>query len=132
MLDLASGEVIAEESEATPGGGFCPVGFYVPDWWDVHDGGIIPGSAHWDRSRERPDGEFGYVKPATGDYVSPCFEPDAPVTLRHPPFIEVRTGLERVAVTLAMHVEHDLASGAVVPEELDYDRATGELIPGPD
>lgn len=41
--------------------GFCPVGFYVPDWWDVHDDGIIPGSQYWSRDREWPTGEFGFV-----------------------------------------------------------------------
>ncbi|MDX2093735.1 MAG: hypothetical protein SFX73_38205, partial [Kofleriaceae bacterium] len=38
VLDLATGTVIAEEAEDAPGSGFCPVGFYVPDWWDVRDG----------------------------------------------------------------------------------------------
>lgn len=68
VLDLASGGVIAEEAEAyydadreRPGAGFCPVGFYVPDWWDVHDGSIIPGSEYWDGRYEWPDGSFGFV-----------------------------------------------------------------------
>jgi hypothetical protein len=61
VLDLVSGEVIAEETESVPGGGFCPVGFYVPDWWDVHDGSIIPGSEFWDSDREWPTGDFGFV-----------------------------------------------------------------------
>lgn len=42
VLDLASGKVMAEEEEDRSG--FCPVGFYVPDWWDVNDGSIIPGA----------------------------------------------------------------------------------------
>ena len=46
VLDLATGKVIAEEDQTSEGGpgtepGFCPVGFFVPDWWDVHDGSII-------------------------------------------------------------------------------------------
>ncbi|WP_395752704.1 hypothetical protein [Prosthecobacter sp.] len=61
VLDLASGMVIAEESEDAPGGGFCPVGFYVPDWWDVNDGSVIPGSPYWDQDYEWPNGEFGFV-----------------------------------------------------------------------
>lgn len=61
VLDLATGEVIAEEEEPTPGGGFCPVGFYVPDWWDVHDGSVIPGSEHWNADCEWPVGDFGLV-----------------------------------------------------------------------
>jgi hypothetical protein len=61
VLDLRSGEVIAEETESTPGGGFCPVGFYVPDWWDVHDASIIPGSEYWDADNEWPVGDFGFV-----------------------------------------------------------------------
>jgi hypothetical protein len=61
VLDLASGTVIAEESETTPGAGFCPVGFYVPDWWDIHDGFLIPGSPYWDTDEEWPGGKFGFV-----------------------------------------------------------------------
>ena len=68
VIDLASGKVIAEESEeyyggdpTRPGAGFCPVGFYVPDWWDVHDGSIIPGSEIWNHDLEWPDGSFGFV-----------------------------------------------------------------------
>lgn len=61
VLDLASGEVIAEETESSPGAGFCPVGFYVPDWWDINDDSIIPGSEHWNGDREWPTGAFGFV-----------------------------------------------------------------------
>lgn len=61
VLDLASGEVIAEETESSPGAGFCPVGFYVPDWWDVNDDSIIPGSEYWDGDNEWPTGDFGFV-----------------------------------------------------------------------
>jgi hypothetical protein len=61
VLDLASGQVIAEETESTPGGGFCPVGFYVPDWWDLHDGSVIPGSEYWGGDNEWPTGQFGFV-----------------------------------------------------------------------
>lgn len=62
VLDLGSGEVIAEEAETDPPGcGFCPVGFYVPDWWDIHDGSVIPGSPYWNADREWPDGRFGLV-----------------------------------------------------------------------
>lgn len=59
VLDLATGRVIAEEP-ALPEG-FCPVGFYVPDWWDVHDGSVIPGSESWDADREWPTDGFGFV-----------------------------------------------------------------------
>jgi hypothetical protein len=61
VLDLASGQVVAEETEGSPGAGFCPVGFYVPDWWDIHDASIIPGSPHWSSDNEWPDGTFGFV-----------------------------------------------------------------------
>jgi hypothetical protein len=64
VLDLKSGAVVAEEIEeplAAPGGGFCPVGFYVPDWWDVNDGSVIPGSEYWDADDEWPNGDFGFV-----------------------------------------------------------------------
>jgi hypothetical protein len=59
VLDLASGELVAEEPPSP--GGFCPVGFYVPDWWDVHDGSIIPGSEFWSADREWPTGDVGFV-----------------------------------------------------------------------
>jgi len=59
VLDLATGEVIAEER--LDAAGFCSVGFHVPDWWDVHDGSIIPGSEHWSADDEWPDGTFGFV-----------------------------------------------------------------------
>jgi hypothetical protein len=61
VLDLTSGEVIAEEEDDPPGSGFCPVGFYVPDWWDVNDGSIIPGSRLWNTDDEWPVGDFGFV-----------------------------------------------------------------------
>lgn len=62
VLDLSSGCVIAEEAETDPPGcGFCPVGFYVPDWWDVHGGHTIPGSPHWGPNNEWPVGTFGFV-----------------------------------------------------------------------
>ena len=45
VLDLATGQLIAQEPDSSMG--FCPVGFYVPDWWDLHDGSVIPGSEFW-------------------------------------------------------------------------------------
>lgn len=60
VLDLLTGEVIAEESDRT-GAGFCPVGFYVPDWWDVNDGSVIPGSKYWNADKEWPTGDFAFV-----------------------------------------------------------------------
>src|SRR5205807_1576297 len=51
VLDLGSGCVVAEEADAG-GHGFCPVGFYVPDWWDVDNGSVIPGSEYWNADRE--------------------------------------------------------------------------------
>jgi hypothetical protein len=64
VLDLGSGNVIVEETDdsgAPQGGEFCPVGFYVPDWWDIHDGLVIPGSEYWDADDEWPTGDFGFV-----------------------------------------------------------------------
>jgi hypothetical protein len=61
VLDLRSGEVIAAEPPAS--GGFCPVGFYVPDWWDIHDGTTqFAGSLSWrPLDHEWPTGNFGFV-----------------------------------------------------------------------
>ena len=45
--------------------GFCPVGFYVPDWWDVNERlegqGVLPGSGDWRADYEWPIGDFGFV-----------------------------------------------------------------------
>lgn len=57
VVDLATGLVVA--SEPTSSDAFCPVGFYVPDWWDLHDGSVIPGSEHWKDDCEWPTGQFG-------------------------------------------------------------------------
>lgn len=59
VVDLATGAIVASE-EASPQG-FCPVGFYVPDWWDINDGSILPGSMHWNADMELPAGDFGFV-----------------------------------------------------------------------
>jgi hypothetical protein len=59
VIDLSTGEVVAEEPVVSHG--FCPVGFYVPDWWDIHDGSIIPGSEYWNSDKEWPNGNLGFV-----------------------------------------------------------------------
>lgn len=63
VMDLASGEIVAGEQPSP--GGFCPVGFYVPDWWDIHERaqryGTLPGSRGWTPDHESPSGEFGFV-----------------------------------------------------------------------
>jgi hypothetical protein len=59
VLDLATGKVIATEEPNEMG--FCPTGFYVPDWWDINDDSILPGSTHWNEHRELPRGNFGFV-----------------------------------------------------------------------
>jgi hypothetical protein len=62
-MDLASGRIVAGEQRSP--GGFCPVGFYVPDWWDIHERaekyGTLPGSRGWTPDDEWPSGEFGFV-----------------------------------------------------------------------
>lgn len=59
VMDLITGEIVAAEEPG--GGGFCPVGFYVPDWHDVHDGSILPGSSYWKDAYEWPRGDIGFV-----------------------------------------------------------------------
>ncbi len=60
VMDLRTSEIIAAEEPAP--NGFCPVGFYVPDWWDLHDGTKLPGSMHWrPADDEWPIGDFGFV-----------------------------------------------------------------------
>jgi hypothetical protein len=68
VVDLATGKFVAEDSDqyydkerTRSGAGFCPVGFYVPDWWDLHDASLIPGCEYWDKDKEWPTGEFGFV-----------------------------------------------------------------------
>jgi hypothetical protein len=151
VLDLGSGQVIAEEPEDGSGNGFCPVGFYVPDWWDVHDDSVIPGSEYWSDDNEWPNGEFGfvwgciwgddsswkvqyldlrrvqdgtvtrddrfgYVRLATGSYLSPSLVsaadgPRATAPSEKPNFIEVsrRSGVSRVR--FAVELDFELSSG---------------------
>lgn len=59
VMDLQTGKIIA--SETPDSNGFCPAGFYVPDWWDVHDDSILPGSHGWKDQYEQPTGRFGFV-----------------------------------------------------------------------
>jgi hypothetical protein len=61
VMDLHTGDIIATEEPAS--GGFCPVGFYVPDWWDLHDGTTLPGSMHWRPADDEwpAAGDFGFV-----------------------------------------------------------------------
>jgi len=68
VMDLATGEIIAEEDETyydaertRPGAGFCPAEFHVFDWWDIHDGSILPGDKYWGADCEVPDGTLGFV-----------------------------------------------------------------------
>jgi hypothetical protein len=62
VMDLHTGEVIAEEKRGNPpGSGFCPVGFFVPDWWDVNSNSCIPGGKYWSIKNEWPQGDFGFV-----------------------------------------------------------------------
>ena len=49
-------------AEEPASNGFCPVGFYVPDWWDLHDGTKLPGSMYWrPADGQWPAGDFGFV-----------------------------------------------------------------------
>ena len=59
VMDLDTGELVASELDGP--NGFCPAGFYVPDWWDVHDGRTLPGSLLWRSDHEWPAGDFGFV-----------------------------------------------------------------------
>lgn len=61
VIDLGTGAVIAAEDRTDQRWGFCPVGFYVPDWHDVHDRSIMPGSKYWRDSYAWPDGTLGFV-----------------------------------------------------------------------
>lgn len=61
VMDLHTGDIIAAEEPAS--GGFCPAGFYVPDWWDLHDGTLLPGSMYWRAADDQwpASGDFGFV-----------------------------------------------------------------------
>jgi hypothetical protein len=60
VMDLTTGEVVAAEEPNTFG--FCPVGFYVPDWHDVHgQGHSYPGTLTWRSDYEWLTGDFGFV-----------------------------------------------------------------------
>lgn len=59
VMDLDTGEILG--GEAPDAEGFCPVGFYVPDWWDVWPAYLLPGSDSWKPHHEWPSGDFGFV-----------------------------------------------------------------------
>ena len=63
VMDLQTGEIVAAEEPHSSG--FCPVGFYVPDWWDVHarleESGTLPGSGRWKPEYEWASGSFGFL-----------------------------------------------------------------------
>jgi hypothetical protein len=59
VMDLGDGQIIAKEEPGASG--FCPVGFYVPDWWDIHSERELPGSMYWTKDNEWPQGDFGFV-----------------------------------------------------------------------
>jgi hypothetical protein len=60
VIDLDTGQIVAAEEPGADG--FCPVGFYVPDWWDVHGEGTLPGTMTWTSDDEWPHaGDFGFV-----------------------------------------------------------------------
>lgn len=62
VVDLACGAIAATEDQKSDKYGFCPVGFYVPDWWDVHGHTEWPGQHFWDDRWDRwPDGTLGFV-----------------------------------------------------------------------
>jgi hypothetical protein len=63
VMDLETGQIIAMEDPNGPDYGFCPVGFYVPDWADLHDPkSCFPGSWYWEEQWDRwPDGSLGFV-----------------------------------------------------------------------
>jgi hypothetical protein len=138
VLDLASGSVIAEEIDTPGGGGFCPVGFYVPDWWDVYDESVIPGSEYWDADYEWPNGDFGFVwgchwgddtswkvqyldlsqvqqgvvrREERFGYVELATHPEAQVKSAPPHFINLSKTGGVVRVTFAVEMEFDLESG---------------------
>lgn len=60
VMDLLTGKIIAKEKPDS--WGFCPVDFYVPDWWEYYDEEFNPNSEEWD-SRNDWDlkGRFGFV-----------------------------------------------------------------------
>jgi hypothetical protein len=142
VMDLSTGEIVA--SEPHDGGGFCPAGFYVPDWWDVHSAHQLPGSLHWTADYEWPTGEFGFVWGCHwGDdsswkiqyldlsevskgiirrddrfgYLRLAARPDVPMSS----FIRVSRYEGRMTVTLSVEQAFDLATGAYIVSGHDED-----------
>jgi len=78
VLDLESGDVVARESGGTTdsavgrwGFGYAPVEYFVPDWWDVHDGSVLPGNPLWsDATDSSPRGTHGSVAGCAGGDTS--------------------------------------------------------------
>jgi hypothetical protein len=65
VLDLETGDIVAEErpSRSSTGPAFCPLEFFVPDWWDVHGPNLDgPGEpVEWEPEYNWPIGHFGLV-----------------------------------------------------------------------
>lgn len=62
VVDLEAGKIIAREEPNKFG--FCPTGFYVPDWTDVHgkpDPNELVGGPMWEEHDEHPRGLYGFV-----------------------------------------------------------------------
>jgi hypothetical protein len=157
VLDIAAGEVVATEQpeekliqsareliekhpdrykDAVPEElartwGFCPTGFMVPDWWEAHDGSILPDSEYWNASYENLTGEWGvYEGTVWGDdwayklrYVDLSRVSEGVVTADDrfgyvpiPHNLEVRAAVnyscEGDAITVSVPIRFDRVTGA--------------------
>jgi hypothetical protein len=139
VLDLQTGQIIA--SEDPNAGGFCPAGYYVPDWWDLHDGRMLPGSTHWRPvDDEWPIGDFGFVWGCVwGDdsswkveYLDLSAVRGGVIRRDHrfgylrlatnskldpSEFIRCSSSQGRRRVQFAIQVEHDLTTGRPTPDD---------------
>jgi len=68
VMDLQTGEIIASQEPPLDRGGkpqsslgFCPIEFFVPDWWEQHDGSVKPGDTYWSDDKVMPNGTIGWV-----------------------------------------------------------------------
>jgi hypothetical protein len=139
VMDLATGDIIT--GEQADDRGFCPVGFYVPDWWDVHTNLAFPGSRYWNADREWPTGDFGFVWGCQwGDdstwklqYLDlSLVEQGVIVREERFGYLSIST-FHDLAPTRFIHVSRDDGETTVVvslPQQFDVD--TGERLEGPD
>lgn len=118
VMDLADGTILATERlDGRPG--FCPVEFYVPDWWDgdrwgEQDDSIQPGDDLWSAGDELVCGNFGFV-------AGCCWGDDTSWKIQFLDLSNIRTG---AIVRDARFGYIELPSGVTLKDAVSLDTET--------